>query len=310
MKQAKIFAPATIGNIGPGFDVLGLAIKGLGDIVEAREISGNKLIIENIENADHDISTDPTKNTAGIAAQDALNQLKIKQGVALNIIKGLPSGSGLGSSAASSVAGASAINHLFGNLLNKNNILNASMAGEYSVSGGYFADNVAPAIFGGATLTSSLDPLVVLPLGNIQELIIIIAIPKVQILTKNSRQVLPSKVELSDCIHNMANTATITAAFCNNNYSMLKNSLIDFIIEPARSKLIPSFPEVKEAAFEAGADGMTISGSGPTVFAISNSMNDAINIELAMQKAFNINNIECQTLITSPCPDGARILDS
>ena len=104
MNSVKIFAPATIGNIGPGFDVLGLAIKGLGDIVEAREISGNKLIIENIENSDHDISTDPTKNTAGIAAQDALNQLKIKQGVALNIIKGLPSGSGLGSSAASSVA--------------------------------------------------------------------------------------------------------------------------------------------------------------------------------------------------------------
>ena len=91
---------------------------------------------------------------------------------------------------------------------------------------------------------------------------------------------------------------------------MLKNRLIDFIIEPARSQLIPSFPEVKEAAFEAGADGMTISGSGPTVFAISNSMNDAINIELAMQKAFNNNNIECKTLITSPCPNGARILDS
>ena len=308
MNTIKIFAPATIGNIGPGFDVLGLAIKGLGDTVEAREISGNKLIIENIQNADHDISTNPKKNTAGIAAQEALNLLKIKTGVALNISKGLPSGSGLGSSAASSVAGAYAINHLFGNSLNKQQLLQASMAGEYKVSGGYFADNVAPAIYGGATLTCSLDPLVIAHLGTISELILVIAIPKIQILTKDSREILPKSVELSDCIHNMANTASITAAFCNDDYAMLKNSLIDFIIEPARSKLIFGFPDVKEAALDAGADGMTISGSGPTVFAITNSLETATNIEKAMINAFNNNNIECRTFISFPCTDGAKLL--
>jgi len=304
LNSVKVFAPATIGNIGPGFDVLGLAIQGLGDIVEAKEISNNELIIEDIQNADHNISTNPLKNTAGIAAQEVLNLLEIKRGVSIKISKGLPSGSGLGSSAASAVAGASAINHLFGNQLSNEELLRAAMAGEYSVSGGYFADNVGPAIYGSATLTCSLDPLVVEPLGNISELIIIICIPKIQILTKESRQVLPDKVELSDCIHNMANTASITAAFCNNDYNLLKDSLIDFIIEPARSKFIPGFPEAKEAALNAGAHGMTISGSGPTVFAITNSSKNAFNIETAMKKAFNKNGIECKTLVTSPAIKG------
>ena len=177
---------------------------------------------------------------------------------------------------------------------------------EYSVSGGYFADNVAPAIYGGATLTCSLDPLIVIPLGSISELIIILAIPKVQVLTKDSRKVLPSKVELSDCIHNMANTASITAAFCKDDYTLLKDNLYDFIIEPRRAKLIPGFTDVKEAALNAGAHGMTISGSGPTVFAITNIEDDAKPIGSAMAKAFQDNGIKCQTLITKPSADGAK----
>ena len=150
-RSVKVFAPATIGNIGPGFDVLGLAIKGISDIVEAKEIPGNDLIIEAVLEADHDISTNPDNNTAGIAAKKALKLMDITAGVALTITKGMPSGSGLGSSAASAVAGANAVNCLFGNSLPKEKVLKAAMTGEYSVSGGYFADNVAPAIYGGAT---------------------------------------------------------------------------------------------------------------------------------------------------------------
>ena len=309
MDSVKVYTPATIGNIGPGFDVLGLAINKLGDTIEANKIAGNKLVINKILNSDHNITNDPLKNTAGIAAQKVLDILKIKSGVNLNITKGMPSGSGLGSSAASAVAGASAINMLFGNQLSNKELLNAAMTGEYSVSGGYFADNVAPALYGGATLTCSLDPLIIKPLGNISELIIILAIPKVQILTRNSRKVIPKQVELSDCIHNMANTASITAAFCNNDYNLLKDSLIDFIIEPARSKLIPGFAQAKEAALYAGAHGMTISGSGPTVFAITNSSKDAINIDIAMKKAFNKQGIKCKTLITGPNEKGTVIIN-
>ena len=309
-KSVKVFAPATIGNIGPGFDVLGLAIKGIGDIVEAKEIPGNDLIIEAVLEADHDISTNPDKNTAGIAAKKALELMNITAGVSLTIIKGMPSGGGLGSSAASAVAGANAVNCLFGNLLSKDKLLNAAMAGEYSVSGGYFADNVAPAIYGGATLTRSLNPLEVTPLGVISDLIIIMVMPKVKILTKDSRKILPENVSLSDFVVNMANTASITAAFCKNDYNLLKDNLFDYIIEPTRSTLIPGFPEAKEAALESGAHGMTISGSGPTVFAISNLQKTAEKIESAMVAAFSNKGIECNSLITTSSVEGSGIIKS
>ena len=132
--------------------------------------------------------------------------------------------------------------------------------------------------------------------------------PKVKIFTKDSRKILPENVTLSDFVVNLANTASITAAFCKNDYNLLKDSLIDFIIEPTRSKLIPGFPEAKEAALNAGAHGMTISGSGPTVFSITNSKRDATKIEHAMKNAFKDQGIESETLITSPCTKGARRL--
>tara|TARA_B100000945_G_scaffold312299_1_gene306682 strand:+ start:98 stop:1030 length:933 start_codon:yes stop_codon:yes gene_type:complete len=304
MKTVKVFSPATIGNIGPGFDVLGLAVSGIGDTIEAKINSKEQIVIENIYNADSDISKDPSKNTAGIAAQEVLNNLGSNVGITLNIHKGLPSGSGLGSSAASAVAGAFATNLLLGNKLSYQELLKASMRGEYSVSGGYFADNVAPALYGGATLTRSLNPLRITPLGTIDELIIILAIPNVQVLTRESRKVIPKEVTLSDCIHNMANTSSITAAFCTNNYYLLKNNLYDYIIEPKRSQLIPGFVDVKEAALNAGADGLTISGSGPTIFAITNNRQKALAIEIAISKSFSSNNILSKTIITKPSKSG------
>ena len=157
-KTVKVFSPATIGNIGPGFDVLGLAVRGMGDIVEVWKTSDNKITIDEILNADHNITKDPDKNTAGIAAREVFRLLKIKQGIGMRITKGMPAGSGLGSSAASAAASAYAVNLLFDEQLSKMDlILPAAMAEEY-VSGGFFADNVAPALLGGATLTRSESP--------------------------------------------------------------------------------------------------------------------------------------------------------
>ena len=310
MNSVKVFSPASIGNIGPGFDVLGLAIDGLGDTVEAREISGNEVVIENIFNADHDISNNPDKNTAGIAAKETLRALDIKNGVGLTLTKGMPSGSGLGSSAASAAAGAYAVNELFNGGLSEDELILAAMKGEAYVSGGYFADNVAPAIYGGATLTRSLHPLEVTPLGIISDLIIILVMPKVKILTKDSRKILPENVTLSDFVVNLANTASITAAFCKNDYNLIKDNLFDYIIEPTRSTLIPGFPEAKEAALDAGAHGMTISGSGPTVFAITNIQKTAVKIESAMVAAFNNKGVDCNSLITTSSHEGSGIVKS
>ena len=306
MNSVKVFSPASIGNIGPGFDVLGLAIDGLGDTVEAREISGNEVVIENIFNADHDISNDPDKNTAGIAAKETLRALGKKNGVGLILTKGMPSGSGLGSSAASAAAGAYAVNKLFNGGLSEDELILAAMKGEAYVSGGYFADNVAPSILGGATLTQSIDPLKVSKLGTIDELILVLIIPNIQILTKDSRDVIPNKIDKRNFITNMANTASITAAFCKNDYALLKDNLIDVIIEPARTKLIPGFADIKSAAVKAGADGCTISGSGPTIFSISNSHQRAKKIKYEMEKEFINHGVECTGFITTPSKVGSR----
>ena len=306
MNSVKVFSPASIGNIGPGFDVLGLAIDGLGDTVEAREISGNEVVIENIFNADHDISNDPDKNTAGIAAKETLRALGKKNGVGLILTKGMPSGSGLGSSAASAAAGAYAVNKLFNGGLSEDELILAAMKGEAYVSGGYFADNVAPSILGGATLTQSINPLKVSKLGTIDELILVLIIPNIQILTKDSRDVIPNKIDKRNFITNMANTASITAAFCKNDYALLKDNLIDVIIEPARTKLIPGFADIKSAAVKAGADGCTISGSGPAIFAISNSHQRAKKIKYEMEKEFISHGVECTGFITTPSKVGSR----
>ncbi len=306
MNSVKVFSPASIGNIGPGFDVLGLAIDGLGDTIEAREISGNEVVIENIFNADHDISNDPDKNTAGIAAKETLRALGIKNGVGLILTKGMPSGSGLGSSAASAAAGAYAVNKLFNGGLSEDELILAAMKGEAYVSGGYFADNVAPSILGGATLTQSIDPLKVSKLGTIDELILVLIIPNIQILTKDSRDVIPNKIDKRNFITNMANTASITAAFCKNDYALLKGNLIDVIFEPARTKLIPGLADIKSAAVKAGADGCTISGSGPAIFAISNSHQRAKKIKYEMEKEFINHGVECTGFITTPSKVGSR----
>ena len=304
-KSVKVFSPATIGNIGPGFDVLGLAVKGMGDIVEVWTTTSDGIVIEEILNADHNITKDPDKNTAGIAAREVFRQLKIKQGIGMRITKGMPAGSGLGSSAASAAAAAYAVNLLFDEQLSKMDlILPAAMAEEY-VSGGFFADNVAPALLGGATLTRSSVPLDVTYLGNISDLIIVLALPKIQILTKDARDILPDKVNMNNFVGNMANACLISSAFSTDNYELFSRSLKDIVIEPVRSKLIPGFDEVKAVALEAGADGMTISGAGPAVFSITNSKHKAPIIEDAMKRTFNKNGIECKTLITTPSKKGS-----
>ena len=309
-KSVKVFSPATIGNIGPGFDVLGLAVKGMGDMVEVWETSGNEIVIEEILNADHEITKDPDKNTAGIAAREVLHLLNIQKGIGMRIEKGMPAGSGLGSSAASAAAAAYAVSKLFDDKLSKMDlILPATLAEEY-VSGGFFADNVAPALLGGATLTRSSVPLDVTHLGSISDLIVVLALPHIQILTKDARDILPNEVNMEGFVGNMANACLIASAFSTDNYKLFSRSLKDIVIEPIRSTLIPGFDEVKAIALEAGADGMTISGAGPAVFAITNSKKKAPIIEDAMARTFKKNGVECRTLITSPSQKGSAQVTS
>ena len=306
MEYIKVFAPATIGNIGPGFDVLGLAVKKLGDIVEAKKISEGVHISEVVSPVP--LSKDPNKNTAGIAAHEVLKMLGNPGGVELKVVKGLPLGSGLGSSAASAVGAAFAVNALYGNKFTKEELILPATKAEEFVSGGFFADNTAPCLLGGATLTRSCLPLDVTRIGSIDQLIIILVTPDIVILTKEARKILPETVQMKDFIFNMANTSLITAAFAKNDYSLFSRSLHDAIIEPVRSKLISGFDEVKKNALAAGADGMTISGSGPTVFAITNDEKKAVLIEQAMLKTFLKYGIKSKSVITVADPEGVRVV--
>jgi len=306
MEWITVFSPASIGNIGPGFDVLGMAIKGLGDTVHARKIETG-IIISSLESKHH-LTNDPEKNTVTIAAREVLNQLGINGGIEFRIKKGLPIGSGLGSSAASAAAGAFAANYLFGNLLTKEQLILPTTKAEEKVSGGFFADNTAPALLGGATLTRSLFPLDIIHLGTITNAKIVVVTPNIKILTEEARKIIPQHVPLKDVISNMAHTASIAAAFSKNNYSFFSKSLHDVIIEPARSSLIPGFYEVKQNAILAGADGVTIAGSGPTMFAITHSEEIAEKVKRIMVETFQKNGISAQGLVTTIDTEGTRLI--
>lgn len=303
----KVFAPATIGNIGPGFDVLGLSVKKIGDVIFARK-SEKGVLISDIT-SEFPLSKDPEKNTAGIAAAEVFNILNISGGIEMKIQKGMPSGSGLGSSAASAAAGAFAANYLYGNHLSKEElILPATRAEEY-VSGDFFADNTAPCLLGGATLTRSCLPLDVTKIGSISNLILILVTPEITILTKEAREILPKEVPMKNFVFNMANSCLITAAFAKDDYSLFARSLNDLVIEPVRSKLIKGFDEVKKNALGAGADGLTISGSGPTIFAITNDRKKARFIEDAMVRTFLQFGVKSRSVITEVDNEGTRLLE-
>lgn len=303
-------APATIGNIGPGFDVLGLAVKDLGDTVEARCIDEGIRITEvQSDWPGVELSTNPDKNTAGIAARETLRAMRVTGGVELSLHKGLPLGSGLGSSAASAAAAAFAVNHLYGNRLSREELILPATRAEAAVSGGFFADNTAPSLLGGATLTRSCLPLDVTRIGSISKLVLVLVTPHLVILTREARAMLPDTVPMQDFIFNMANTSLITAAFAKDDYSLFARSLNDVVVEPVRSRLIQGFDQVKENALKAGADGMSISGSGPTVFAITDNPSRAHFIEDAMVRTFREVGVESTSWITEVDGDGARVLE-
>jgi homoserine kinase len=304
----RVFSPATIGNIGPGFDVLGMAVRGPGDTVEARRSARAGVRILKTGGIAK-VPSDPAKNTAARAAMHVFRMLDVKGGLDLRIHKGLPAGSGLGSSAASAAAGAFAANALYGRELRTEQLILAATQAEAEVSGGFFADNTAPALLGGATLTRCCVPLDVTRIGVIARLKIVLVTPALVVLTREARAILPEMIPMSAFIANMANTALITAAFAKNDYALFARSLNDIVVEPVRAPLIAGFAQVKENALKAGADGVAISGSGPTVFAITDNLRKARAIEQQMVLTFNAHGIATRSWVTTMDPHGTRLLD-
>jgi homoserine kinase len=286
-ETVTVFAPATVANLGPGFDVLGVAVDGLGDWVTVSLMAEPGIVIDSIEGDDGRLPADPERNSAGIAAREVLRLVgSEEQGLRLSIRKGLPLGSGLGSSGASASAAAWAVNLLFNQRLSKTELLQAALVAEAGVSG-WHADNVGPSLFGGFVLIRSYDPLELIELPAPPGLLFVLVTPHFELPTRESRSVLPGQVTLAQHVANSGNLAAFVAALFGGSLTLLGKAMHDSIIEPVRGLLIPGFAHVKAAALETGALACSISGAGPTLYAITDDPTTAAQIARAMQDAFH-----------------------
>jgi homoserine kinase len=258
------------------------------------------------------IPTDPAKNCAGRAAESVLKQLKGKAakeaGLEMKLHKGLPQGSGLGSSAASAVGGAVAAHLLFGSALGSNNLLEAALEGEVLASGSRHADNLAASLLGGFTIVRSHAPIDVIRLELPSAIRFVVVLPGMEIETRFARSVLPEMIPLKDAKSNWANTAALVAAVARGNLADFGRAVDDQVVEPVRSRLIPGFADVKRAALEAGAFGCSISGAGPSLFAVA-AAETAERVALAMQAAFQRHGLPSRHFVCPPDNRGARRLD-
>ncbi len=264
--QVRVFAPATVANLGPGFDILGMALTEPGDIVIARRVSQPGTVILHINGDDGRLSLTPTENTAGVAAEYMRQQIAPSAGVALEIEKGLPLASGLGSSAASAVASAVAVNALFGNPLRREDLLPAALEAEAIVSGRH-ADNVAPALLGGIVLVTIPDKLVRLEIADtFRHLSLVLITPHIEIKTVNARAVLPEAIPFRSMVHQTRAVAQLIHAIHVGNIEQFAHAMMqDQVIEPARRHLIPYFDKAQQTALQHGALAAVISGGGPTI---------------------------------------------
>jgi len=300
------FAPGSVGNVGPGLDILGLAVAGAGDEVTAERTNGDGIVVRD---AGHpDLPTNPRRNTAALAAREVLGRAGAS-GVALALVvhKGLPLAGGQGGSAASAVAGAVAVNHLLGNPLDRAALFAASLEAEAAVTGRH-PDNVAPSLLGGIVLVRSLEPVDLVALPVPPELRVVLVHPDQRLRTKDARAVLPRKVFLATALHQAAQVAAMAAALAAEDYALLGRALDDRIAEPARASLLPGFAAAKRAAIAAGALGASISGSGPTAFALARGDASAQVVATAMQAAYAEAGVAARVRVDQVDRLGARVL--
>jgi homoserine kinase len=284
---AVAFAPGGVGNIGPGLDILGLALAGPGDTVRAEWTDSPGI---QIRDAGHrDLPRDAGRHTSALAARAVLQRAgdssPRNQGIALTVTKGLPLAGGQGGSAASAVAGAVAVNALLGSPLSRLALVSASVEAEETVSGRH-ADNVAPSLLGGIVLIRSLDPLDLIELPVPDELLVVVARPDQRLPTREARTVLPDHVSRATAIHQAAQVGAMVAALAAGNYALIGRAIDDRIAEPVRAPLLPGFREAKQAALDAGALGSSISGSGPTSFALVRGQAAGDRVAAAMAAAY------------------------
>ncbi|MEZ0452737.1 homoserine kinase [Sphingobacterium thalpophilum] len=311
LPEVRVFAPATVANMICGFDILGFAVDQPGDEVIMRRKQQPGVTIKEITGDDGRLPLDPDKNTVSACVQYLLQALNIaaKVGVEIELHKHMPIGSGLGSSAASTVAGIFAINVMLGNPLTKEELLPFCVEGERLACGTGHADNVAPALYGGITLIRGNQPLDVISIPSPPELVAAVVFPQVDVPTRDARQLIKDKVLLKDAVTQWGNIAGLVAGLFQEDYDLIARSMKDILIEPTRAILIPEFYEMKAIAMENGALAFGISGSGPSVVAMTKDEEVAKNIADKIQTHLKNMDIESFGYVSRVNTVGPRVLN-
>ena len=304
--SVKVRAPSSTANLGPGFDVFGLALDAFYDEITLSKT--NKSITTNrpwhgvrILTTD-DVPKDPQQNTAGLVVKAMKQKFKIKSGIEIRIKKGVPAGFGMGSSAASAAAAALAFNKLFNLKLDSNTLIKCAGIGEKASAGTIHYDNVAASLLGGFVVVKT-KPFEVVRLEPPKNLVLCLAVPQLKVpkkKTKISRAVIPKTVKLSDLTINLSNAANIVSGFLTKDSDLIGRSIQDVIVEPARKHLIPGFSKVKNNALNAGALGVTISGAGPSVIAFCKKSQNLKKIGKSMEKGFDSVKVDSHIIICKP----------
>lgn len=306
MKKVKLRIPATVANLVCGFDILGMAVNEPYDEMEIRLLETSEIIIKHKD--PFGLPEEPSKNVAGIVLLKIQEHFNLKNGFEVIIHKHIKPGSGLGSSAASAAGAAMGANIVLGNIMSKDEMIHFAMFGEELASGVRHADNIAPCIYGGITLVKSTNPIDIIPL-NSPDLFVAAVHPQVEVKTSDSRQILKKNITLKSAVEQWGNIAGLVAGIQKNDFALIGRSLNDVIIEPVRSILIPRFDEIKFKSLQLGALGGGISGSGPSIFMLTEKKEIAEKIADLMKAMYDEINIENFVYVSKINPTGIEIIE-
>lgn len=306
MKKVKLKVPATVANLVCGFDILGMSVHNPYDEMEFRLLETPDIIIQHTDS--FGLPEEPSKNVAGIVLLKIQEHFNLKNGFEVVIHKHIKPGSGLGSSAASAAGAAFGANVLLGNKLSKEEMVHFAMFGEELASGVRHADNIAPCIYGGITLVKSTNPIDIIPL-NSPDLFVTAVHPQVEVKTSDARQILKKNISLKSAVEQWGNIAGLIAGIEKNDFPLIGRSLNDVIIEPVRSILIPKFDEIKEKSLQIGSLGGGISGSGPSIFMLSEQKETAEKIAQMMKSVYDEIDIKSFVYVSKINPAGIQIVE-
>ena len=311
MNSCSAAAPCSTANLGPGYDVFGLALDAFEDKVKVSRASSDGEGRISIKNSDQAIPSTPESNSAGLVAKKMMQDFGISDNIEIEVTKGVPTGYGVGSSAASAAAAAMAFNTLYDLKIDKNRLVEYAAEGEVASAGTKHYDNVSASLLGGFVICRiASDRLQFTRLEPPKDLVLVVAVPWLEVPKKKTevaRSVLPKVVPLKDVVHNISGAATIVAGFALKDVETITKGIDDAIIEPARKHLIPGYDSVKQNAISAGALAVTISGAGPSMIAFLKTSKNAKTVAAAMVKGFKETGIESSTFVCR-ASKGARLL--